>query len=57
MYESSGRIVLIENDKMVMEDGKIELTLDTFFSNIVTSLNIPNLKTVIFCKKVFHSLP
>ena len=44
MYESSGRIVLIENDKMVMEDGKIALTLNTFFSNIVTSLNIPKLK-------------
>ena len=27
-----------------MEDDKVALTLNTFFSNIVTSLNIPKFK-------------
>ena len=39
--KNSERIILIENDEIVMEDGKVALTLNTFFSNIVTtSLNI-----------------
>ena len=29
--ESSKKIVLIENDEMVMEDGKVALKLNTFF--------------------------
>ena len=29
---------------MVMEDGKVALTLNAFFPNIVTSLNIPKFK-------------
>ena len=34
------RIVIKDNDEIVMEDGKVAPTLNTFFSNIVTSLNI-----------------
>ena len=42
--KNSERIVLIENDKMVMEDGKVALTLNTLLSNIVSILNIPKFK-------------
>ena len=42
--KNSERIVLNENDEVVMEDDKVVLTLNTFFSNIVTSLNIPKFK-------------
>ena len=35
--KNSERIVLNENDEIVMEDGKVALTLNTLFSNIVTS--------------------
>ena len=42
--KNSERIVLNENDEVVMEDDKVALTLNTFFSNIVTSLNIPKFK-------------
>ena len=42
--KNSERIVLNENDEIVMEDDKVALTLNTFFSNIVTSLNIPKFK-------------
>ena len=44
-YKNSERLVLTENDEIVVEDGKVALTLNTFFfSNIVTSLNIPKFK-------------
>ena len=42
--KNSERIVLNENDEVDMEDDKVALTLNTFFSNIVTSLNIPKFK-------------
>ena len=42
--KNSERIVLIENDEIVLEDGKVALTLSMIFSNIVTSLNIPKFK-------------
>ena len=42
--KNSERIVLKENDEIVMEDGKVALTLNSFLSNIVTSLNIPKFK-------------
>ena len=35
--KNSERIVLNENDEIVMEDDKVPLTLNTLFSNIVTS--------------------
>ena len=38
------RIVLAENDQIVLEDGIIALTLNTFFLNIVTSLKISKFK-------------
>ena len=41
------RIVLTENDEIVMEDGKVAFTLNTFFSNIVISLNIPKFNQTI----------
>ena len=53
--KSSERIVLIENDEIVMEHCKVALTLNTFFSNIVTRLKFRNLKTVILCQKEFPS--
>ena len=37
-------MVLIEHDKMFMEDGKVVLTLNTFLSNTVTRLNIPKFR-------------
>ena len=55
--KSSERIVLIENDEIVMEHCEVALTLNTFFSNIVTRLKFRNLKTVILCQKEFPSLP
>ena len=42
--KNSERLVLTENDKIVLEDGKVALTLNKFSSNIVTSLNIPKFK-------------
>ena len=42
--KNSERIVLKENDEIVMEDGKVALTLNSFLSNIVTSFNIPKFK-------------
>ena len=46
-----------ENDEIVMEDGKVALTLNRFFSNMVTSLNIPKFKNCNLCQKEFHSVP
>ena len=43
-----------ENDEIVMEDGKITLTLNRFFSNIVTSLNIPKFKN---CNPLSERIP
>ena len=37
-----------------MEDGKVALTLNTFFSNIVTNLNIPNFKN---CNPLSERIP
>ena len=37
-------MVLIEHDRMVMEDGKVVLALNTFFSNTVTRINIPKFR-------------
>ena len=48
------RIVLTENDEIVMQDGKVALTLSTFFSNIVTSLNILKFKN---CNPLFERIP
>ena len=42
--KNSERIVLKENGEIVMEDGKVALTLNTFFSNTVTNLNIAKFK-------------
>ena len=55
--KNSERIVLIENDKIVMEDGKVALTLNVFFfSNIVISLNIPKFKNYNPLSERIHSL-
>ena len=45
--KNSERIVLTENDKIVMEDGKVALKYNMFFSNIVISLNIPKFNQTI----------
>ena len=52
--KNSERIVLNENDEVVMEDDKVALTLNTFFSNIVTSLNIPKFKN---CNPLSEGIP
>ena len=46
------RIVIKDNDEIVMEDGKVAPTLNTFFSNIVTSLNISKFKNLILCMEI-----
>ena len=43
-FKNSERMVLIEHDRMVMEDGKVLLALNTFFSNTVTRLSIPKFR-------------
>ena len=47
--KNSERIVLTENDEIVMkmdshEDGKVAVTLNTCFPNIITSLNTSKFK-------------
>ena len=39
-----------------MEDGKVALTLNVFFSNIVISLNIPKFKNYNPLSERIHSL-
>ena len=51
---NSERIVLIEYGKMIMEDNKVALTLNIFFRNIVTSLNIPKIK---HCNPLSERIP
>ena len=52
--KNSERIVLTENDEIVVEDGKLAPTLNTFFSNIVINLNIPKFKN---CNPLLERIP
>ena len=52
--KNSERIILTENDKIVLEDSKVPLTLNTFFSNIVINLNIPKFKN---CSPLSERIP
>ena len=52
--KNSERIVLIENDEVVMEDGKVELKLNMFFPNVATSRDIPKFKN---CNPLSERIP
>ena len=47
-------MVLTENDERFLENSKVALTLNTFFSNIVTSLYIPIFKN---CNSLSERIP
>ena len=52
--KNSERIVHTETDEIVLEDGKVTLTLNTFFSNMVTGLNISKFKN---CNPLSERIP
>ena len=51
---NSERIVHTKNNEIVLEDCKVALTLNTFFSNIITSLNTSKFKN---CNPLSERIP
>ena len=47
---SKEQILLIENDGVISEDSEIAESQDSFFSNVVENLKIPEYKPLLYLK-------